>query len=135
MQAPQLLEMEVYSEASNMPVLRFPGRRFPGVLIQGDSLAGLLANVASISQLIERNEAFSAQNEVVELVSELQSTLGALVDHYATTLSNAGIPLPFVVGPTLEPFITPCPAENCLPKNIGQQVGQADTDKAAILGS
>ena len=135
MQAPQLLEMEVYSETSNMPVLRFPGRRFPGVLIQGDSLAGLLADVASISHLIETNEAFAGQDEVVALMSELQSTLGAFVEHYATTLNNAELPLPFAVGPILEPFISPRPQESCLPVKSGQPIGQVDTDKAAVLGS
>lgn len=30
--------VEIYSDLSNGAIMRHPGRRFPGVLIQGDSL-------------------------------------------------------------------------------------------------
>ncbi len=30
--------VEIYSDATNSAVMRHPGRRFPGVLVQGDTL-------------------------------------------------------------------------------------------------
>jgi hypothetical protein len=35
-------EVEIFSDASNMAVMRHPGRNYPGSLIQGDSLYSLL---------------------------------------------------------------------------------------------
>src|SRR5262245_1747536 len=31
-------QVEIYSDVSNAAVMRHPGRRFPGVLVQGDTL-------------------------------------------------------------------------------------------------
>jgi hypothetical protein len=33
--------VEIYSDTTNAAVMRHPGRHFPGLLIQGDSLYGL----------------------------------------------------------------------------------------------
>ena len=33
--------VEIYSDESNRAILRHPGRKFPGLLIQGDSLYSL----------------------------------------------------------------------------------------------
>lgn len=30
--------VEIYSDASNQAILRHPARRFPGILVQGDTL-------------------------------------------------------------------------------------------------
>jgi hypothetical protein len=32
------IQIEVYSQTTNAPVVRMPGRAYPGVVIQGDSL-------------------------------------------------------------------------------------------------
>lgn len=34
-------DVEIYSDQTNAAVLRHPGRRFPGLLVQGDSLYAL----------------------------------------------------------------------------------------------
>jgi hypothetical protein len=39
------VEVEMFSETVNYPVVRVPGRVFPGVVIQGDSLS-VLASMA-----------------------------------------------------------------------------------------
>jgi len=41
-------QVEIYSDASNMAIMRHPGRRFPGMLIQGDSLHNLCQAVESL---------------------------------------------------------------------------------------
>ena len=44
----KLSEVEIYSDATNMAVMRHPSRNFPGVLIQGDSLHRLLSELAVV---------------------------------------------------------------------------------------
>ncbi len=38
--------VEIYSDQSNMPVVRHPGRKFPGLLVQGDTLHALCTQTA-----------------------------------------------------------------------------------------
>jgi hypothetical protein len=42
------VEMEVFSEVTNVPVIRHPGRNFPGSLIQGNSLSIIYQLATSI---------------------------------------------------------------------------------------
>lgn len=39
----KLLRVEVFDDTPNRTVLRMPGRSYPGILVQGDTLDGLLA--------------------------------------------------------------------------------------------
>jgi hypothetical protein len=39
--------VEIYSDATNAAVMRHPGRKFPGVLIQGDTLHTLCVSTDS----------------------------------------------------------------------------------------
>jgi hypothetical protein len=48
----KLVELEVYSDASNHAVIRPPGRRFPGSVVQGDSLSSLCAEAKELSERI-----------------------------------------------------------------------------------
>ena len=72
------------------PVLRMPGRRFPGVLIQGDSLSILVAEAQELARGL--TDANSAAAEDAWL---LAATLGELLNHYAETLQQHDIPLPY----------------------------------------
>jgi hypothetical protein len=45
--------VEIYSDASNAAVMRHPGRRFPGVLLQGDTLSILVRQAASVAEQAE----------------------------------------------------------------------------------
>jgi len=42
------VELEVFSDTVNGAVIRHPMRRFPGVLIQGDTLMTMLESVHSL---------------------------------------------------------------------------------------
>jgi len=44
-----IVELEVYSEASNQAVIKAPGRQFPGIVVQGDSLSLLGAQARELS--------------------------------------------------------------------------------------
>lgn len=41
-------QVEIYSDKTNSAVMRHPGRKFPGVLIQGDTLSAICANVDDV---------------------------------------------------------------------------------------
>jgi hypothetical protein len=46
---------EVLFHESNFAVVRMPGRAYPGILIQGDSLMGLLGELGESIQLFDSN--------------------------------------------------------------------------------
>lgn len=85
-------QVEIYSDASNMAVMRHPGRRFPGMLIQGDTLHNLCQTVERLCSGLGNNA------EARELALELQEELQDRLDHYKTVLIQHGIPMPFHEG-------------------------------------
>jgi hypothetical protein len=81
--------VEIYSDASNMAVMRHPGRQFPGVLIQGDTLHSLLVNLEQLNAAVPANS-----DEAIGL-AELIEQVTAYVDHYRKVLTEHGIELPW----------------------------------------
>jgi hypothetical protein len=83
--------VEIYSNASNSVVMRHPGRRFPGVLIQGDTLSVLCSKAdvicASGQQQLDADT-------YLEL-NDLRNYLWSVLLHYKTVLGEHDIPLPF----------------------------------------
>lgn len=77
-------ELEVYSDASNAVVVRAPGRKFPGVVIQGDTLFNLWDSVASSSDRL-------ADDELAGIGDELY----AVLSHYQRVMEEHGLPLPY----------------------------------------
>jgi heme oxygenase len=83
--------VEIYSDATNAAIIRHPDRKFPGVLIQGDTLSNLASAASALSKsatkLFTEDEALDAQ--------DLAERLTALVEHYKSVLEEHKIPLPF----------------------------------------
>jgi predicted RNase H-like HicB family nuclease len=84
--------VEIYSDATNAAVLRHPGRRFPGVLVQGDTLHEMLRKA---TRLVAIASGALPEDEKFEL-AELHEHLAELVAHYKRTLAEHNLPLPFV---------------------------------------
>jgi hypothetical protein len=83
--------VEIYSDAGNNAVMRHPDRRFPGVLVQGDSLYSMCRTVDEIcSKARERLD-----HETYESLNDLRKDLWARLNHYKIVLSNHNISLPF----------------------------------------
>ncbi len=82
--------VEIYSDQSNMPVVRHPGRKFPGLLVQGDTLHALCAQSAVT---------LSDSPDAVDELRDLHSTLLAMLEHYKSVLDEHQISLPFVETP------------------------------------
>jgi hypothetical protein len=84
------MEVECLSTAVNAAVIRLPARRFPGVVIQGDSLkilADLVADVARLSH---------AENSALQdAISELSQNVGGYLSVYEDALREHGEPLPY----------------------------------------
>ena len=87
----EYMELEVYSQSTNRAVVKMPGRHFPGLVLQGDSLSQLLNLAQSIYEKSERTSDIHLINESRELRDNLQQ----LLSHYEATLSKHNIPLPY----------------------------------------
>jgi hypothetical protein len=85
------MEIEVLSNSVNFPVMRLPGRRFPGSLIQGDSLSILHQLATSIFDRAKK----LADQELIDDTQELLALLHARLQIYEETLSEHGLPLPY----------------------------------------
>lgn len=83
--------VEIYSDQTNAAVIRHPDRRFPGVLIQGDSLYSICVQ-ADDACLAAKDQLRS--DEYAEL-NNLRNSLWSYLNHYKSILGEHQIPLPF----------------------------------------
>ncbi|MGW7405666.1 DUF6959 family protein [Streptomyces sp. NPDC054833] len=68
-----------------------PGRRFPGVLAQGDSLHILRSDMAEVVGACERGDL----DEARESAGLLLANLDTLLTRYEAALGEPGIPRPY----------------------------------------
>ena len=83
--------VEIYSDATSAAVLRHPGRHFPGVLIQGDTLhnlCGSLGEVVAAARL-------KLDDDLIAELEDVRDQLNALLLHYKQTMVDHQLPLPF----------------------------------------
>lgn len=83
--------LEVFSAEPNKAVIKAPGRRFPGVLVQGDTLSGLVGQARNVLALARRSE----NAGLVDVAQALAQSLGDLIRHYEQVLAEHNIPLPY----------------------------------------
>ena len=84
-------EVEIFSDASNSAIMRHPGRSFPGVLIQGDSLNSYVSLLEDALRELSSGD----REEGLECVDEVREILSGHLAHYADVLSHHGVELPF----------------------------------------
>lgn len=85
------IEVEVLSEATNNAVIRLPGRAFPGVVVQGDSLKIL----HDLAQELYESAKNARSEEVTDLACELAELLAGRLQHYEVTLDAHHIKPPY----------------------------------------
>ena len=85
------IEIEVYSRAPEGAVVRMPGRRLPGLVIEGDSLSIVFNFVKSILQRAQE----SADEELIAWAQELKDMLQWQLYIYEEAMSQAGLELPY----------------------------------------
>ena len=78
--------VEIYSNT----IMRHPLRRFPGMLIQGDSLYILSQNVAEALAYAE------PESDQWYVLKELAEGLQGRVDHYVEVMREHNLELPFI---------------------------------------
>ena len=83
--------VEIYSEDSNFAIIRVPSRRFPGCVVQGDSLSILLGNAKTVWEKVKD----SRDEDLVGSAQELVESLRARLDYYERVLTEHGIDLPY----------------------------------------
>ncbi len=85
------VQIEMLSETINCPVVYVPGRKFPGVVIQGDSLKILLGHAQEIEEL-----AAQCKNKELNIaVASLKLILSDYVEEYEVTMKANGRDLPY----------------------------------------
>lgn len=87
------MELDVYSDSPNQAVVTAPGRRFPGLVIQGDSLAILCSDLRDIATWVDQHAA--ADDEIRFAVQDVQEQFLNRLLHYQSVLQGCGIPLPY----------------------------------------
>jgi hypothetical protein len=85
------IEVEALTEPHNYAVIRLPTRRFPGVVVQGDTLSTLVATLRRAVNLIEAG----ATEDGLEEVGEVLETLEAAQGGYEAALEAHAIPKPY----------------------------------------
>ena len=76
------------TEARNYAVVQLPGRKFPGVVFQGDSLFALRVSLARLAQ--EPSEA-----DLRAGARELRNEIDQVLAHYVAVVDSGGGSLPF----------------------------------------
>ena len=81
--------VEIYADTPNAAILRHPGHRFPGVLLQGDTLHALCMNFDRALSAMDRT------HPAFEELNDLRNHLRELRLHYMQTLGKHDMALPF----------------------------------------
>ncbi|WP_164017847.1 DUF6959 family protein [Pyxidicoccus trucidator] len=99
----ELKEVEVFSTVVNAAVVRVPGRKFPGVVIQGDSLSILRSDVREARKLAAAAAGSEeAREELAAVLEELEDKLAGYLTVYEETLRAHGMALPYGTGTTVD---------------------------------
>lgn len=85
------VSMELLSETPNSIVVRYPGRKFPGIILQGDSLASILSMVKEIRKGAQP----LVREETVDTMEILEKQLTDYLKIYESTLVAYGIRKPY----------------------------------------
>ena len=87
--------VEIYSDQTNAAVVRHPSRKFPGVLVQGDTLHSMCRRADDAC----KGARGVVQSDTYDELNDLRNHLWSLLNHYKSVLGEHQIPLPFSQGP------------------------------------
>lgn len=86
--------LELLSDPVNFAVVQLPERNYPGVVIQGDTLNGLVRRLEEMGNLVGSNRAEDLEDLTAE-IQMLREELSAARDYYEATCAERGIRLPY----------------------------------------
>jgi hypothetical protein len=84
-------KVEIYSDASNLAVMRHPGRHLPGSLIQGDTLHSLCVSADRACEASKK----AGCSDAFEEINYLRNALWERLNHYEKVLTEHGIQIPY----------------------------------------
>lgn len=82
---------ELLDTQGDYSLIKWEGRRFPGLLIQGDTLSILVSDIREVRDLLNEHdvdEALFATNELLTRMTRIQQA-------YEVMISSAGVKLPY----------------------------------------
>jgi hypothetical protein len=82
---------ELISHIPNSGIVQMPGRRFPGVVIQGDSLFSIYGSMRDLIEHFRRIRDEEHFYDALEVAEAIQAQLR----HYEDALTSAGLELPY----------------------------------------
>jgi hypothetical protein len=85
------IEVEALTDEHNFAVVRLPYRRFPGVVVQGDSLSILVADLRSGLDMLLSGKAEAGISEVRDVLEILEDAQRG----YEAALAVHSIPRPY----------------------------------------
>lgn len=91
----EYMELEVYSQSINRGIVKMPSQSFPGLLLQGETLASLL----KLAKKAHEKSQNTSDTELIEVSRDLMESLQKLVSHFESTLNRHDIPLPYSTVP------------------------------------
>jgi hypothetical protein len=66
-------QARLLTEATNYAVVQLPGRRFPGVVFQGDSLDGLIGDLEEVATEPDSPEQKAALSDIIDRLRAVQT--------------------------------------------------------------
>ena len=81
----------ILQEASNCPVVQMSNRKYPGVVIQGDTLFSF----AELARRARTSLATDRLDEAADLMEQLEDDLIDYLSFYESVLASQGIELPY----------------------------------------
>jgi predicted RNase H-like HicB family nuclease len=84
-------DVKLLSRPVNFAVVQLPGRQFPGVVVQGDTLHSLVQRVDELLQLLRSGDV----DELSAGISNISEQLTEAKTHYESVCAGLGIRLPY----------------------------------------
>lgn len=85
-------KLELLGRPVNFAVVQLPERKYPGVVIQGDTLNGLVRRLEEMKDLVKSDQLEDLTTEI----EEVREQLSAARDYYEATCAERGIELPYL---------------------------------------
>jgi Family of unknown function (DUF6959) len=82
---------ELLSPPINIAVVQLPERKFPGVVVQGDTLNRFVMQLTRMRELLAANQL----TELAEEIEDLEDQLADMRTRYQSVCGSHGIELPY----------------------------------------
>ena len=85
------ISVEIFSNKINAPIIKMPDRKFPGIVIQGDTMSSLCNLAAAIRDLCVDSTSEELRDKTEDIVDRLLNYLSI----YESTLKDHQMDLPY----------------------------------------